>query len=131
MEKEGRKKSSDPKQEALRTHKDLWNKAAKEFIARMIAYKRALNGRGDNAFGLPVSNIKDPLPNEVISFLNTLSSNFEQLATEAAKIEQEQAAYSQSRKKHQEKPVGQPIPEQPTKTAASKFLTIPTPFKWF
>jgi len=103
MEITARKKSNDPVQEALRTHKDKWNLAAKEFIARVIAFKRALNGRGDNHYGLPVSNIKDALPDQIGAFLNTLTSNYEQLAAEALRIEQEQAAYSQNRQKPKEK----------------------------
>lgn len=98
MEKEARKKSDDPLQEALRTHKDKWNSAVKEFISRVIAFKRALNGRGDAAYSLPPSNIKNPLPSEVGAFLREISSNFEQLAAEALRIEQEQEHYSSNRK---------------------------------
>ena len=125
MEITARKKSNDPVQEALRTHKDKWNMAAKEFISRIIAFKRALNGRGDNHYGLPVSNIKDPLPDQIGAFLNTLTSNYEQLAAEALRIEQEQAAYSKNRKKHVEKGPEVVVPgpqtqEQPKVATASK-----------
>lgn len=125
MEITARKKSNDPVQEALRSHKDKWNLAAKEFINRVIAFKRALNGRGDAHYSLPPNNIKDAFPEQISSFLNTLSSNYEQLIAEALRIEQEQAAYSQNRKKPMPKGVN-PSPESPPKiaTASSKIADL-------
>ncbi len=128
MEKFARKHSDDPVQEALRTHKDKWNIAAKEFIARVIAYKRALNGRGDQKYSLPPGKIQDPLPQNVGAFLNEIASNFEQLVGEAMKIQDEQAAYSKTRKQPQ--PPGQlaPIPapagEAAPKTASNRSSTL-------
>lgn len=113
MEKFG--KSSDPVQQALRDHKKRWNMAAKEFIKRLIAFKKGVNGRGDPSYGLPTSNIKDPLPGEVATFLNEVSGNFQQLAEEALKIQQEQALYSQKRRKPApEKPADVGVPTPPT-----------------
>lgn len=116
MDKKARKKSTDPVQEALRTHKDKWNQAAKEFIDRMISFKRGLNGRGDPKYGLPPGSIKDPLPGQVVSFLSQLASNFEQLASEAERIEQEQASYSE----HRRKPKEAAIKNNLVKTASKK-----------
>lgn len=101
MEKEGRKHSDDPKQEQLRSAKDNWNSATKEFIKRIIAFKRALNGRGDNVYNLPPSSIKDPLPQEIVSFLSELTANFSELANAASHIFQEQAEYSHTRRQPQ------------------------------
>lgn len=126
MDKLARKHSDDPVQEALRTHKDKWNIAAKEFIARVIAYKRALNGRGDNKYSLPPGKIQDPLPQNVGSFLNEIAGNFEQLVGEAMKIQEEQAEYSKNRKQPQ--PQGQlsAVPEVPAvpKTASNRSSTL-------
>lgn len=108
-----RKHSQDPKQEALRAHKDTWNKACSEFIARinkfkpeLISFKRGLNGRGDPNAGIPASNIKDPLPNEIKSSLSDIAREFQSLATtfdqiisSADSIIQEQSNYSQTRRK--------------------------------
>lgn len=105
MEKLARKKSEDPIQEALREHKSRWNVAAKEFIARVIAFKRAINGRGDVKYGLPPNNIKDPLPQELVSFLSELSGNYTSLVDEASKIIQEQQYYSEHRKKPAEQKI--------------------------
>lgn len=99
MDKSARSKSNDPQQEKLRSAKDAWNSSVKEFISRMIAFKRALNGRGDAHYSLPPSNIKDEFPSQIGSFLNTLSSTYEQLANEANRIEREQSEYSKNRKK--------------------------------
>jgi len=97
MIKVARKQSNDPVQEKLRSKKDSWNAATKELINRIIAFKRAINGRGDAKYSLPTSKIQDPFENEVISFLNNLASNFEAVTSEAAKIIADQEAYSKSR----------------------------------
>ena len=99
MIKGARKRSNDPVQEALREHKDKWNLATKELINRIIAFKRALNGRGDPKYSLPPSKIQDSFPSEISSFLNNLSSNYDAVAQEALKIIQEQVSYSEKRKK--------------------------------
>lgn len=125
MDVTARKKSQDPIQEALRTHKDKWNLAAKEFIARVIAFKRAMNGRGDNKYGLPPGSIKDPLPDQIGSFLSTLSANYEQLAAEALQIEQQQASYSQTRRKP--KPKGMPQAQAPGQPQAPQNDAVPAP----
>ena len=98
MEKLSKSRSADPVQQALREHKDRWNLAAKEFISRIIAFKQAINGRANSKYNFSASNIKDPLPANVGSFLNELSGNFNQLATEALKILEEQASYSKNRR---------------------------------
>lgn len=108
MEKQARKKSTDPIQEQLREHKDKWNIATKEFINRIIAFKRALNGRGDPKYSLPPSNIKEPLPSEIVSFLNQVTQDFQLIAEEGSRIIQEQANYSANRK-------------QPAKTASRDY----------
>lgn len=111
-----RTRSTDPVQEHLRERKSVWNKACSEFIARLnafkpalISFKRGLNGRGDQKAGLPISTIKEPLPNEISGYLghvgggfNELASEFATLVSEANGIVQEQAQYAEHRRKHQE-----------------------------
>jgi len=63
--KNARKKSDDPVQEALRSHKDTWNHDASLLIAQLIAFKKGLNGRGEPKVGIPPGSIKDPMPHEV------------------------------------------------------------------
>lgn len=109
--------SSDPVQEKLREDKASWNEEASAFIARLnsfkpklIAFKRGLNGRGDQKAGLPASNIKEPLPSQVPSYLGLISnefqaltSSFDALISGAGGIVNEQAQYSRTRKKPQQK----------------------------
>lgn len=95
--KNARKRAVDPQQESIRQHKANWNVACSAFISRLIAMKRGLNGRGDATFKLPFSKITSPLPQEVVSLLNQLASDFQKLSAEAAGIVQEQAQYSQHR----------------------------------
>jgi hypothetical protein len=124
-------KSTDPVQQALRDHKKRWNAAAKEFIKRLIAFKKSVNGRGDPAYNLPTSNIKDPLPGEVATFLNEITSNFQQLAEEAAQIEQEQSLYSQNRRKpNEEKPAVAPPAEAPKAASDNNELLLKLSSKW-
>ena len=117
MDKLARKKSDDPLQEQLRSRKDHWNAMVKDFIARMIAFKRATNGRGDPKFSLPPSKITAPLPSEIVSFLSEMSNIYQTVAQEAAHIIQEQEAYSQARRQPGQTPSPQP---GKVATAASK-----------
>src|SRR5437868_6900780 len=89
----------DPIQLALRGHKKNWGTASKEFMKKIKALRSALSGRGDSNYGLPPSNIKDPLPSEIVGFISELASNFQLLANEAQKITQEQTAYARNRRK--------------------------------
>ena len=94
-----RKKSEDPVQEALRQNKDTWNHDASLLIAQLIAFKKGLNGRGDPRVGIPPGSIKDPMPNEVGSYLDQLSDRYSKLISDAHHIIDEQLNYSENRKK--------------------------------
>ncbi len=122
MEKVG---TPDPVQKALRDHKKNWNAASKAFMKQLKALRNVLNGRGDSNFSLPPSNIKDPLPSEVGSFLSQLSSNYELLVSEALRIQQEQESFSKTRRKSQ-KELG--APAVPT-VAATAFNLIKVAMK--
>jgi len=98
-------KSRDTIQQALRDNKKGWNAAYKEFSQRLKAFKDALNGRGSSKYGLPPSDIKLPLPQELVGFLSELSSNYSQLAQEALRITQEQQHYSETRRKPTEQKI--------------------------
>lgn len=96
-----RKRSADPAQEHLREQKAIWNKSTTDLIAKIIAFKRGLNGRGDPRVGLPPSNIKEPLPPQIGSYLDGIATGYEALVNGAEKIIQEQEHYSQVRRKTQ------------------------------
>jgi len=97
--KTARKKSEDPVQEALRQNKDNWNHEASLLIAQLIAFKKGLNGRGEPRVGIPPGSIKDPMPNEVDSYLDQLADRFNKLVSDAHHIIDEQLQYSETRKK--------------------------------
>jgi hypothetical protein len=91
--------SKDPIQQKLRDHKRKWSNNASVLISKIIAFKRALNGRGDAKFNLKPSSIQNPLPNEIPSFLSQLTSDFEKIISDAGTIITEQNNYSKTRKK--------------------------------
>lgn len=98
-----RKRSADPAQQALRDHKSEWNSAVKDFIAHLIAAKQGINGRGSAKANIPPSNIKDPLPGEIGTLLNALTSQFQSLVGDGNAIISEQSNYSKNRRKKQDK----------------------------
>jgi hypothetical protein len=131
-----KKRSADPAQQALRDHKSEWKDAQKEFVAHVMGLKNGLNGRGDSRFGIPPSNIKDPLPGEISALLGALTSQFQTLVGGAGSIMAEQNAYSQHRRKKQEKkpqlpkqpkpgiPEAKPEQNQPAENAPEKNTAV-------
>lgn len=97
-----RKRSADPAQEHLREQKALWNASTKDLIAKLIAFKRGLNGRGDPQAGLPPSNIKEPFPPQIGQYLSDIATHYTSLVDGAEKIIQEQEHYSNVRRKPQQ-----------------------------
>lgn len=102
-------RSNDPVQQHLRDQKKIWNASARELIANLIAFKRGLNGKGDPRVGIPASNIKDPLPSEIGTYLNHIADNYLSVVKGAEQIIQEQERYSQTRRKPQSIIPGQPM----------------------
>lgn len=94
-----RKRSADPSQEKLREDKALWNRSVSDLIAKVIAFKRGLNGRGEPRVGLPPSTIKEPFPPEIGSYLSHLADNYVSVIQGAEQIIAEQARYSETRRK--------------------------------
>lgn len=99
MNKFARTRSSDPEQEKLRAAKDEWNEEVSLLISELIAFKRAVNGRGDKNFGIPPSSIKDPLPPQINSLMGLISTQSSKVVNDASKIEQLQSYYSANRHK--------------------------------
>lgn len=117
-------KSNDPVQQALRDHKKRWNLAYREFRKRVAALSQGLNGKGNPSYGLPPTDIKEPLPNELGSFLNELANNFQQLVEEVVKIEQEQATYSQHKVQQRQQKVEAPAKVATASVKQSSYLAI-------
>ena len=111
-------KSKDPNQQKLRDKKQHWNGSYRQFSQKLKAFKDGINGRGNAKLGLPPSNIKNPLPAEIGSFLNQLASEFQQIVGEAEGIITEQEQYARTRRHKKLKTAPQavqpPAQEQPT-----------------
>lgn len=99
MDKNARNRSSDTAQEALREEKSNWNHFVSGLISEIIAFKRAVNGKGDTGLGLPSSNIKYPIPSEVANFLSKVTSDFNSMTSGANHIFDAQRQYSEHRQK--------------------------------
>lgn len=99
---EAGKGSTDPAQQHLRQQKAIWNAAAKALIAKLIYFKRGMNGRGEPKAGLPKSKIEFPMPAEIGSYLDGIATDFAAIVEGAEAIIQEQEHYSQVRRKPQQ-----------------------------
>lgn len=121
MKKEAQKGVKDPVQQKLRQNKKQWSKDTSVLIAQLIAFKRGLNGRGDPRAGLPASNIKEPLPNEIETYMNQMVQRFQEIIDRASNIIDEQAEYSKNRRKGKEEggSAGQQRPETSLPVAAA------------
>lgn len=95
--------SKDPAQQHLREQKKIWNQSVRSLIAKLIAFKRGVSGRGDPKAGLPASQIQEPLPAEIGSFMDQISMEYAAIIDGAAAIIQEQQHYSEVRRKPQPK----------------------------
>lgn len=125
MKKNARSKSADPAQEALREAKSQWNANCSQLIGRLIAFKRGINGRGEPRAGLPASSIKDPLPLEVVSYLNELSSYYEHVADQADAIITAQQNYAENRQKKQVRAQWEYIDQKIVKMADFSLAQMP------
>jgi len=96
-------RAKDPKAEAVKASKKNWSKEVSDLIAKLIAFKRAVNGRGDARYSLPPSRLKDPLPSEVGSTLQQLAGEFQKMVSDAEGIIASQQNYSATRRKRQPK----------------------------
>lgn len=100
--------SQDSKQQHLRNSKRQFNAGYKSFTSKLKEFKNLLNGKGKI-----LTDIKNPLPEQLGSLLDNLSGEFAQLASGAEAIISEQSGYSKTRrKKKQKQPQQQPLSEQ-------------------
>lgn len=107
-------RSKDSVQQRLRDHKREWNSTYRDFSQKLKAFKDGLNGRGNAKVGLPPSNIKEPFPGEVGSYLNQLAGEFQSLVGDAGTIISEQEQYARTRRRRKPK-----APKVPTETPVS------------
>lgn len=99
MDKTARTKAKDPIQESLREEKSQWNSEVSEWISELIELKKAINGKSSNLIGNSSSSLKDPLPSEINSFINHVSSKNSDVLGKANNIIRHQKEYSDSKQK--------------------------------
>lgn len=102
-------RSKDSAQQRLRDHKRQWNSTYRDFSQRLKAFKDGINGRGNAKIGLPPSNIKEPMPGEVGSYLSQLAGEFQKIVGDAESIIAEQEQYSRTRRRRKPKAPGAPV----------------------
>lgn len=96
LAKYARKPAKDPQQEQLRQNKDEWNDVASLLIAKLIAFKRGLNGVGDQIADIPASKITEPLPPELEVYLQSIVNDYHDLVMGGKSIIEQQKRYSEN-----------------------------------
>lgn len=110
------KPSSDPKQEKLRQNKREWQKKVRLFIDDLINLKRLMGGQ-PSKFLKEKSNIKNPIPADPITIINSLAHSFNEITQQGNAIVQQQLDYSKTRKKKQtQQPLTQSTMGSPVQT---------------
>lgn len=102
MLKIARKASTDPVQERLRQNKALLNKDISELINNVIHFKKTING-SPSKFYAEKGDIKNPIPGDPLTILNSLTDEFQKISQKCNDIVQEQIEYSKNRKKSRPK----------------------------
>lgn len=97
MFKIARKPSTDPVQEKLRQDKATWNTKVTVFINDLIHLKKTMNGWASK-FNKQKSRITEPIPADPVTIIGSLASDFQQMATDANKIVEQQIQYSKNRR---------------------------------
>jgi hypothetical protein len=100
--KNARSRAKDPAQERLREHKDAWNDVTSLLIAKLIAFKKGLNGAGDPRAEIPPTKITEPFPVEMNTYLSSIVDDYTHIMNGARFIMNEQGQYSQTRQKGKE-----------------------------
>jgi len=93
-------KRADPtKKERLVASKKSWNAAVKLLIAKLIAFKRAINGTGDPDANLPEIDLKDPFPVEFHTYLDSIIDDYNKVVKGADFVMDLQDNFSVTRRK--------------------------------
>lgn len=93
-----RTRSKDPRQEAVRSAKDVWNKDVSKLIDDLIHFKKMINGYPSKFFA-ERSKITNPLPVKPSQVLQLISNEYSSIAERADNIEHIQNEYAGGRVK--------------------------------
>lgn len=124
MIKGAQKRSMDPVQQRLRQSKATWNKDVSAFINDLIHLKKLMNG-WPNKFHKERSRITEPVPADPATILGSLAGDFAELAQRGNALVQQQAGYSQTRRRPQPKAPEAPGPTTPATPAPAAPATPP------
>lgn len=76
MEVEARNKQEVVSEDSIRRDKGEWNDAVQLLVAKLLAFKRGLNGVGDDRAKLPPVDMSDPFPTEMAIYLNSIADDY-------------------------------------------------------
>ena len=96
MEVEARNKQEAVSEESIRRDKSEWNDTVQLLVAKLIAFKKGLNGAGDDRAHLPPVDIRDPFPTEMSIYLNSIVDDYVAIIDGAKDIMVDQKEYSKS-----------------------------------
>lgn len=82
----------------IKEEKEDWNDTVQLLIAKLIAFKKGLNGIGDTKAHLPPVGISDPFPTEMSVYLNSIVDDYVAIIDGAKDIMQDQKEYSKKQK---------------------------------
>jgi len=89
------------KKKNLLAAKKEWRSAVSLLIAKLIAFKRGVNGHGDEDAHLPPVDLKNPFPPEYRVYLSSIISDYTKVIDGAEHILQLQDDFSKNRRKKQ------------------------------
>jgi len=93
-------KRADPqKKDRLLASKKAWKESVSLLIAKLIAFKRGLNGRGDEDANLPRVDLKDPFPVEFNTYLSSIVDDYSKVVKGADFIINLQGDFSRTRRR--------------------------------
>lgn len=124
MEKNARKRSTDPVQEKLRQDKADWNREVSTFIEAMNQFKKLMNGF-PSAIYKQRSRIVDPIPANPTTIISSLVGDFQEVVNKGNSVIEQQLNYSKNRRKKRPKQP-KPLAQQPP-TAVAPIEPAETP----
>lgn len=88
----------DPKKIRLQKVKSQWGSKVQLLIAKMLAFKRGLNGAGDRDAHLPVIGINEAFPLQYSVYLDSITDDYKNIVNEAQGILDHQDIFSRKQK---------------------------------
>ncbi len=96
MEVTARNKDEAVSESSIRRDKKEWNDTVQLLIAKLLAFKKGLNGAGDDVAHLPAVDIEDPFPTEMGVYLNSIADDYIAIIEGAEEIMKDQDDYSKN-----------------------------------